>query len=642
MATTSNILTLLKFYASRQKSALVDYAEFVDYIKKYAQHHLETNKELKLYTENGTSAIDLELSNYEREKQIVFVTQQINKKAIFVVSFFADRLEETYREMEIKINVPYPNVVDLPKSFPQEALTKCIASDKIYRLLEKETLSDRYIYCLSFMKGLPSLVMPSSVSVHKLLQIALLKIQDKMKRSDFYDYFLKKLTISNPGKELAIKSFFSQFAASPSDALANLKETGETYFYWSQLCYFLKGDCNKQKEFTPDDINILQSVCIIELCIAFFKSKTSERLQKENAFKILDEYLANPPYYHNIDQIVKVKDSAGHELFSQYTKLDLEDHLRDLTTRSESNKLPELLVFKVEDGLSNYIYKDKVMTLIVRLINDCRIIIRDSLSVVWFKSMLDWETLPEMKNNAAFERCLQKELASADPVLYSILTSSFLPLVFYEDQTPNKLNLYRDGELIPYSEILMISRQEVYAGAEIKLPFWYKTPVLSWILSLFHKKPKDKKNSRPSATTLVQEERAAAAEEKYMQLDAQDSSDPRNDRKRQLRKEALDIESKLVPEKSTLDRELDSYMREWNDRIDPTAHRNLLEDVNSYIRDYVRRCVRKLKTEPFTEERIESLADSLVENKPLSQIKNHPALKMYVKLYMVKLIKNIP
>ncbi len=643
MATTSNILTLLKFYASRQKTALIDYSEFVDYIRRYSQHHLDTNPDLQTYLENGTSALDLELSSYAGEKQIVMVQQTNSKKAIFVIPYYVEKLTSVYKDMEINISVPFPNVVDLPKTFPQESLTRGLSSDLIYKFLENETLSDKYLYCMSFNKGVPSLILPSMVSVNKLLELALRKVQEKMKRVEFYDYFLKKLQISNPGKEVSIKTFFSHFATNPLQSLSELKETGETYFYWSQLCYFLKGDFNKQKEFTPDDVNMLQSVSIIELSIAFFKSRTSERLQKENAFKLLDTYLATPPYYHNMDQIVRVKDSSGHELLTQYTKLDLEEHLKDLTTLSVNNELPQMLIFRLGDGLSNYIFKDKVMPLIVRLVNDCRIIIRDSLSVVWYKYLLEWETLPEMKENLAFESCLQRELASADPVLFAILNSSFLPVVALEDKSNSKINLFRDGQILPYSEILMISRQEVLSSAEIKLPFYHHMPILRWILSLFHRKPKEKrrKDSRMSATAMVMAEKNSMENAKLAQRERDDASS-RNERKMQLRKDAISIESKMVPASSTLDRELDSYMREWNDRIDDKSHQNLIDDVNSCIRDYVRRTIRQLRSESFTEERIDALAQSLVDSSSMARIKNHPALKMYVKLYMIKLIKNIP
>ena len=83
-------------------------------------------------------------------------------------------------------------------------------------------------------------------------------------------------------------------------------------------------------------------------------------------------------------------------------------------------------------------------------------------------------------------------------------------------------------------------------------------------------------------------------------------------------------------------------MSEWNDRISKQAHDDLEQDINTLIRDYTRRVLRTNKTEAFTRDRIASLAEALVDTPTLMKIKNHPALKRYVELYMVKLIKNIP
>ena len=97
-----------------------------------------------------------------------------------------------------------------------------------------------------------------------------------------------------------------------------------------------------------------------------------------------------------------------------------------------------------------------------------------------------------------------------------------------------------------------------------------------------------------------------------------------------------------MPASSTIDRELESYIHEWNQLIDKTAHANLVEDVNSLIRDYMRKVLRTLKSDGFTLERIQNLADTLVKSHGMQKIHNHDALFMYIQLYMIKLVKSIP
>ena len=69
---------------------------------------------------------------------------------------------------------------------------------------------------------------------------------------------------------------------------------------------------------------------------------------------------------------------------------------------------------------------------------------------------------------------------------------------------------------------------------------------------------------------------------------------------------------------------------------------DLTEDVNSLIRDYIRKIVKTLHGSTFTMERVQNLAESLAKRTPaLSKIPDQEQLIMYIELYIVKLIKNV-
>ena len=77
MATSSNVYTILKFYASRQKSPMIDFDEFADYIKRYAQHHLEENPDLVTFLGASSTTLQDELAKLTASNQIamsVFLT----------------------------------------------------------------------------------------------------------------------------------------------------------------------------------------------------------------------------------------------------------------------------------------------------------------------------------------------------------------------------------------------------------------------------------------------------------------------------------------------------------------------------------------------------------------------------------------
>ena len=103
---------------------------------------------------------------------------------------------------------------------------------------------------------------------------------------------------------------------------------------------------------------------------------------------------------------------------------------------------------------------------------------------------------------------------------------------------------------------------------------------------------------------------------------------------------AKEISKELIPEGSSLDRELNYLVKQWNQMISKEAYNNLTEDVNALIRDYTRRVIKTLSATTFTKERIENLANTLVHTPNMQKIKDEKALKEYVILYMLRLVTN--
>ena len=246
-----------------------------------------------------------------------------------------------------------------------------------------------------------------------------------------------------------------------------------------------------------------------------------------------------------------------------------------------------------------------------------------------------------MSDRKAFERRLEQELLIRAPVLYALLHSNFLSLIYYEtliakEISKNTLNLFADGKLLPYSELLMLSRSEIVTDAKIMLPFWYTMPPISWIAALILR-PR-RKRKKQNAENLSD----AEVETTFVELQDNNSSGHpiRAARKKEFRSAAEEAEKTLVPPGSSLDRELASYINQWNPLLNKQLRANLTEDVNSLIRDYMRRTIRTLKASNFTVERIQNLAEVLIKTSALQKIKDKEALQMYVTLYIIRLVKN--
>ncbi len=643
-----NIYSILRSFANHQNSGLVHYLDFADYMRRYAQKHIEESPELNAYMTQTQDQLQKELGQLESQKKI-YIYNNASNIMIVVIAFYVDKFTLRYDEIANNPAIPFPLLGDIPKNVPHDIVTKSNASDLILPLFEQKDRSDTpVLYGLILPNELPIVLFPSTANPNVLLDASMGKIRQMLRQEEYHDYFLKKLKISNPGKDISVKNFFTQFINKPQESLESLKTSGDSFFFWNQLCYFIRQDYEKVKDYTAEDIAVLQSVFITEFAIAYFKNKSQQNFQRNTALKNLEVLLQKPPYYFSRETIKKFTDTHGIPLLGQYSEKDLNDYLHEKTTSIETHELPDLLVFKTHAPNEQHFYitKSKVLPLCIRLCSDARETVRSNLTKQWYSVYKQFMTLPEMSDQKAFEKSLEHQVKLVSPVLYALLNSNFLSLVHYEaglseeNKDPARINLFSNGKLIPYSEMLMLNRQEIVTDAKILLPWYYTVPVISWIAALILRpSKKDRKNQEAKS----QEQKRKAAFEVPAADDIPANSKPSNtgDRKKDLVNAAKQIESQLVPAGSSLDREISAYINQWNRMLSKDTKANLTEDVNSLIRDYLRKVIRTMQGSSFTLERIQNLSETLAKTPALSKIKDQDELIMYIQLYMVKLVKNL-
>ena len=420
--------------------------------------------------------------------------------------------------------------------------------------------------------------------------------------------------------------------------MRSLESAGDSFYFWNQLCYFIKQDYEKVKDFTQEDINVLQSVYIAEIVISFFKNEAQQNLQRESALKTLQNLLQKPPYYFTMDTILKFTDSKGIPLYGQYTEKDLKGFLQKETTESSNQELPQLLVFKVDNGTRYSVYKNNVIPLIVRLASDAHTAIDEKLTKEWFRLLQNFEKRPEMHDEGAFNNKLKAECAVEAPPLYALLNANFLPILNMEMQETSTVgaqgSIFEGNEMMSYAGILQLNRNTILENAKILLPVWYTIPIISWIIALFTKKSNKKKKVNKQKTNFVVKETAEQSENEV-------SASKPVTKKDALKHAAQTVEAEFVPSGSTLENELSSYRKQWNKMITKEANNNLTEDVNALIRDYLRKVLRTLPAKGFTADRVSELAEQLCNTPNMKKITEHDALLYYTQLYMVFLVKNI-
>ncbi len=631
MATSANLSSIIRYYAEKQKSPFIDLREFCTYIKKYAEHHVEEEGELVKYLGDPTSTVVAELQGLS-DKHLVAVINSNNKKTIVSFSHFSVKYANQYKDILQNESIPYPIITDFPKQFPVNALERKLSNQYITEIINKDNSKSPLLYIMEFTRDLPALIMPACVPIKVILDTAQQKIRKILKKDEYHDYFLKKLRSTNPTKEISIRNFYAHFVDTENYKFADFTE-GDDYYIWNQTLYYIRQDFEKIQDRTIEDINVLQAVQILEIHSTYLKEQFKKNHQREEALKELENALSKSPYFYSMNQILKFQDSSGRLLYGKYSDDDLKEYLQQKTTDGDANELPSLLLFKVESGTRYYVLKRKVIHVIVRLCNEAHDFIAKTIEDKWHKSLLEYERSPEMSDAVAFEDLLHELVEKNSPVLHALLNANFMSILSYEkdnDEDLEGFHIFVDGHLLPYSDLLMLKNSKILANAKARLPFIYTIPIISWILTLFNTRKKKKaKQKKQNAVVQIQndDELPRKAEKSLSKTES-------------LANQANTIAKDLIPEGSTLDRELDYLTKQWNKMISKEAYNNLTDDVNSLIRDYTRRVVKTLTASTFTRERVENLAKTLVNTPNMKKIKEDKILTEYVTLYILRLVTN--
>jgi len=630
---------LLRLYTSKQNSPTVIIPDFCDYLQKYARHYLQEAPTLAVYLDDPQATVIQELEKLEADSKIQLHSDTKGRRTAFVPQFFVDRIALRYREIDEHADVPYPLASELPAGFPQNFMKPIYITTDLSAMIEGGDRAAGILHQLTFPDETPPILYPSHLSHEKLLDYALGKIRLFLRKDESRDYIQKRMMVANPGKEMTIKNQLIQFQTRPTESLRAMKHAGESYLFWNYMCSFIRQDFAKKNEKTPEEIALIQSVYVVEYMNSHYKSKAQADLQRETALKNLELAFQKPPYYFDMETITRFTDSRGVPLLGQYRNTDLEAFINERTGGSGFNTLPPLVVFKTDNGNRYFLLKDKIIPLVMKLCNEGRVIAKDMITKDWYQLLKDFRQEDAMKNQLEFEKKVVAICKAGAPILYSVLNATFIPLLALEGsgsaERESGFKIFEHGRLMSYSQLLMLNRQQLLTDTRIMLPFWYTIPIISSIVAFFRRprEPKRRKTEVQGPAKLVSEELTAST--------GQDSAAAKQKRKEEIQQAAKAIQKKLVPPGSSLEKEISSRLDLWNRTLDPQQKENLTEDVNSLIRDYIRRILKTIRGSTFDMARVDNLATALVDTPSLMKIKNRDALLDYVKLYIVNLLKNI-
>ena len=627
MAQRTDLYYILLSFAKKNNSPYIEIENFLEYLGQKAKRLSAEHREWQKWDESRNVKFWAELSLLAEEGKCILLSDTPDG-SIFMPQFSIEILKNAYEEPDANSDNPFPDEKYLRIELPENQIRPLATEHDFPSYLEEPQKTDVPIIKLYFPDGFDGALILASMIPRQLAEMAMLKLRNYLRKGGNKEFYFRKLSPQLQGRDSFIENQFTQIFFRPSECFNSIEEGKELpYLFWAHFSILVKNDIKRKKEKLSQDIAVFQSICIIEALNSYYKTVAVKRREKELAFKHLEDRLGKPPFLYTIDEVFKFTNPKGVLLLGQYTKNDLEKWLKTKTTETEGNQLPVLFIMHGTNNERFFLLKSKMLALTIRLLAKHRIQVRENITKYWSKLLLNYLREPAMDNDDEFEHTLALYARRVCPDLSNLLEDSRLYLVYREtiEKEQNHIQwagLFSKGQMLPYSAIFLVTRKDILSDAKFYLPFWHSMPLIGAIIAFFKILLKKKKNRQAAAG--VEEESPEELE-----------------RSAAIKAAASDLIYSLVPKGHNID----SYMKEletrWSRLLDKKARENLIEDVQSLLRDKLRQSLKVQRAFKLTGEAIHEMAVNIISsNNSLSSLNARDSLILYSELYLLKLLEN--
>ncbi len=663
MPSTDLIFALLKQFAMKKKSSNLDFVEFVAFCQKYAEKFGDKDPEIERLRSLTGGEIVEQLNMLAAEGKVTLHNDKQSITTIEILSFFSDAIQRAYKKLEKNSELPFPSEESLGLTLPVTLVTAINIKSDLVSLLVRKDLTDTGIIRLLFPDDISSLVITAGLLSHKMLEYSVQKIKIYLNQQKNSAYMQQKLRAIFKQIGLVLKELYNKVLTRPGQAVSSIIEpTDFSFRFWAHLTSLIIQEFRAKDNKLAEEQSICQAAYLLDFYNVHYQGIAQKKKESETALRYLELRLRKQPYFFTITDIYDLKDSKGILLTRKYSKEALHEFLEQELHINEGQNLPELIRLKTENKKQYYIHKEVILPLCLKKIYETAREYKEIYVEEWTLLLKEFKKSEIMTNDIAFLHDLETRLKSEDTLLHALLNFDILFLALEEAevsyevaQEAERLFDKKHRSLAPLDNILGLERKALLAEARMHLPIWEAFPIIKYFIAFFKRLFMGKSRSR------VVGQRVFAA--------AHGASQPatgkiNNTKGRQLKTEARLKESRgeisvkkppspkaqlaayrkalsglkehFVGKGITMEQKLADLTAKWNPLYDKLAKQNLVEDVNSMIRDYLRSLKRGFKVQPPDVQRIQNLAKTLAQNKSFNKIKKKEYFLRYIEIYMIK------
>lgn len=555
---------------------------------------------------------------------------------VVCVRYFEEKLRKIYADMEENNSIPFPDPDVFGVSCPAALIQKIDVKTEFVRLLEGNLAVTRPILQLQFKEFDHPMLVFKDMLDYELIKFCVEKIQYFFKNENNYEYMASKLNTTLLNEQSGVALMLSMIVKKPAEAVESIRKTNTfTFKFWTVLASTIVKEFGARHATGATDFVFAQAAFLL----GYYNVYCKGCFQKETAIEVcrtdLMKSLTKPPYLFTVAQIMEFKDSKENLLYKKVGRDMYESFIRELLADGGENP-PQLMTVKNAHQQEVFILYKTVPLYLEENLKIIRQDMYETLRRKWINDLERCEWLPEMEDDQAFENLLKKYLIDHYADFYALLNYHLLKQIQkypgMGDKQKAIIMLYIDEinhQILPLSRLFGINRRSLFSDARVMVAAWKSNKVLRFLVLFFKQL-----FMTGAARKAMKEDRRRKKNKSQKEFQKISDNGALNESVSLLK------EHFLAPG-MTVEAGLENLIDRWNPLIDAVAKRNLVEDVNSFIRDYVRKLKRSFITNPPNKERVENIAESLSHTQAFDAIKEKEALRQYMALYIVKLLGEI-
>ncbi|MFN2311609.1 MAG: hypothetical protein ABR590_06090 [Spirochaetia bacterium] len=670
MSTSEHLLRILSVYARRAETPHIEASALFSFAKKYAARYVDQQPELEDIISHTDETVRAQLHSLSEQGKcsLVFDGEVIGK--VYYPGYFFDTVAAEYRKLEQRPELPFPNE-DTVQLTPPAELVQIVdmGTDFIMWLEHCATTEDDQLLRLIFPHQLPSCIITSQIMNRSLPDLTVQRIRNYLRSERNSGYMRSKLQAVFPHRDASVRDMITAVLTTPAQVLSGILEpTDFTFHFWSQFAGIIIKDYSNKKDRLAEEDAFTQAAFILSYLTVFYKGRAQKTQEVDSAFRRLDQSLRSSPFAHTISDVMAFTDPRGVPLSKNLSREAITKHLTELL-RGESGALGSLIRLNTANDRQYYIARENLIRVAVDGVFTAGLELRKHYIDQWSGYMRADKKVKAMVSNEAFTKSVNAMMAENFPLILALLDEGLLLACSEHTQFNaamqeqyNSLFYPKTSRLKSAEEILGLNREELYNDARLVLPFWMVTPGLNAVVRFLRRlllaeprvrSPKDASGrSEDSSEGLTETAALSKRTTKKMVIDGTDDAQPsRGDSKTpgtkskaqsaEFQKAIKRLEKEFLGTNRNIDETLHELADRWNPLLDERAKRNLIEDVNSLTRDFLRRMKVGFRLIPPDADRIRDLARRLSQNDSFSEIRRKKDLERYLELYMLKLLGKI-